>query len=137
MSTAEMTTRTIAAWRDDLGIVHGTRQAPEETLDHARENIRSIQELSGGRRALVLFDSRAATTTLPAVRAFYASDEVADTIRALAILVDSPTSRLLGTIFLGFQNPRVYTKLFTDEASAAAWLTGFLTRRDDGAERTA
>ncbi len=136
MSTAEMTTRTIIAWRDDLGIVHGTRQATEETVDDARENVQAIQELSGGRRALVLFDSRATTTALPAARAYYVSDGAADTIRALAILIGSPTSRLLGTIFLGFQNPRVDTKLFTDEADAMAWLQSFLTRRDNLIDRT-
>jgi hypothetical protein len=130
MSTAEIITRTSIIRRDDLGIIRGTYTTPEETLDDARENVNALRKLSAGRRALVLIDSRQVTALPPEARTHYTSDQAADTIRALAILVGSSASRLVGNVFIGFQNSRIRTKLFTDEAAAIAWLKSFLLRSD-------
>jgi hypothetical protein len=131
MSTAEIITRTSVVRRDMLGIIHGTYRIADETVDDARENVGAVRKLSNGRRALLLVDTRIVTAMPLEVRSYYASDEAADTIRALAILVGSPASRLIGNIFIGFQHSKIRTKLFTDETVAMAWLRSFLVSPDE------
>jgi hypothetical protein len=45
---------------------------------------------------------------------------------AVAIVVDTPLTRTMGNFFLAVNKPVAPTRLFEDEGSAVAWLSGFL-----------
>jgi hypothetical protein len=49
-----------------------------------------------------------------------------DLMTAVAIIVGTPLSRIMGNIFIAANKPVAPTKLFADESAAAAWLTEFL-----------
>ena len=58
-------------------------------------------------------------------RAYFASDEVARRVRAVALWVDSPVSRMIGNFFLGVGVQRTPSKIFTSEADAVSWLVRY------------
>lgn len=122
MPPGAITTPVAVIRADPHGIIRGTYTAATETLDDAYANMAAVQQLNHGHPALLLIDSRALTQMTPAVRTYYTSAAMIPLIRALAIIVGSPASRLFGTIFLRFQTPAVPTKLFTDDAMAVMWL---------------
>jgi hypothetical protein len=43
-------------------------------------------------------------------------------VSAVALIVDTPLSRVLGNFFLAVNKPLYPTRLFDNEASALAWL---------------
>ncbi len=77
----------------------------------------------------VLADSRQVTYHSKEVREFYASREMGDHISAMAVLVESFATKLIGNFFIRVNKPHFPTKLFTDEKEAIAWLK--VTRKNE------
>ena len=98
----------------------------EDTLEVARQNVAIIAKLAAGKRRPMLIDMRAMKTQSREVRAYYTGPETTNLNLALAVLVDSPISRVIGNFFLGFNKMDLPTKLFKSEVEALAWLKGFL-----------
>jgi hypothetical protein len=48
-----------------------------------------------------------------------------DLVSAVALVVATPLSRMMGNFFLTVSKPMAPTRLFDDEASALAWLQEF------------
>jgi hypothetical protein len=46
--------------------------------------------------------------------------------QAVALLMGSPVSRVLGNLYLGLNKPPIPTRLFTSEEEAKVWLRSFL-----------
>lgn len=49
-----------------------------------------------------------------------------DLVSAVALIVGTPLSRLMGNFYLSVSRPVAPTRLFDDEVSALAWLLGFV-----------
>ncbi len=94
----------------------------EMTLDDAKENVVVIYELSGNRRSPVLVDSRGVRWQTREAREYFVGPEAAEATSAVALLVGTPVSRVLGNFFLRFEKHRFPTALFSDEDSAVRWL---------------
>ena len=117
-----LTTRTTVTQRGDDGIIRARYVVMGESVDDARANVAAVRLLSPENRALLLVDARTTSPMPPAVRSYYASEEAAEVIGALAVLVGSSASRLGANIMLRFRHPHIRTRLFTDETMAVRWL---------------
>ena len=51
---------------------------------------------------------------------------------AVALVVESPLSTVLGNFYLGFNRPETPTRLFTSVAEAEDWLATFQPASDGG-----
>lgn len=117
-------TRTCVLWYD--GIVHARfRERAEVTLDDARENLAVTAELTRGHRVPVLVDLRPIRSQTAEARAYFAGPAATAVTRAVALVVASPVSRVLGNFFLGFNRPATPARLFTSVDEALAWLRTF------------
>ncbi len=109
--------------RDDRGFVHAVmRTGCEMALADAQENVAMIYELAGQQRTRVLVDMRGVRTQTREARQYFAGAEAEKVTIAVALLIGSPVSRVLANFFLRLGPQRMPTALFTDEASAIAWL---------------
>ena len=95
------------------------------TIEHAKEIAAATSVYAPGRRALFLVDARRAGRMTQEARQYLASDEATKNILAMAILVGSPVSRIVGNFFLMINKPRVPANLFSSEKDALSWLKGF------------
>lgn len=119
--------RTGKVWLRGDGILHFlAKPNSEQTRDDALENIRAGATASGGVRMPGLIDMRQIKYISYEARLAYAGPENAKVLSAAAILVDSPTSRILGNFFLGANKLQMPVRLFTSEQKALAWLHEFL-----------
>ncbi len=100
----------------------------EVTGDDARENIAVTARLTGGRRFPVLVDLRKVRSQSAEARAFQAGPEALQVTAAVALIIDSPLSRMIGNFYLGFNKPPVPTRLFTSVEEAEGWLSTFVER---------
>jgi len=72
--------------------------------------------------ALVLADIRGLRRSGVATERYVAGPETTDVARRLALLIESPVSRMLGNLKMGLAKPPFPTRLFTNEDAAVAWL---------------
>lgn len=121
-------TRTAKIWLEADGIVREVFVADAEiTVKDIRDNTDAIIAASQGRKRPVLFDGRAIVNTPNReVREYSASDKVADGWSAMAFLVGSPITKLMGNFFMTVNRPVFPCRLFTSESEALAWLKRFL-----------
>lgn len=114
-------------WLDDGGIVHHLVSAHAEVdLEEAREWVRLTGVAGEGKRRPVLVDLSGLKAMNREARRYMGGAESTSVMTAAALIVASPLARAIGTFFTGLNKTGVPTKLFADEATAMAWLRGFL-----------
>lgn len=94
------------------------------TISHAKENTQHIK--SYGEAMPLLVDSRNINSITKEARDHFAMRGRSPGVTAIAILIASPVSRLIGNFYMGLNKPVVPTKLFTEEDKAMRWLGKFL-----------
>lgn len=123
----EQTSRVASIWVGDDGIARIIHvPGAEVTLEDARETMTVYKKLNNGKRLPLFIDTKTMKSLSREARHFYASDEAAACASAAAIMVGTPVSRVLGNFYLGLSNPRLPSRLFSDEGEALAWLHGFV-----------
>lgn len=111
---------------EDEGFLKVTSKPVEEiTLEDVKHDFETASHLVNFRRTAVLADSRDHTSYTSEIRDFYASKEMAESIPAMAILISSLSTRIIGNFFIKIHKPHFPTRLFTNEADAAKWLKKF------------
>lgn len=128
MQRNEMTTETGTLFLDPQGIVHVTSYpGVEETLAQAQASVAAIRKVSDNTARPLLLDMRPIRSQRREVRDYYSSAEAVSAYKAVAILVSSPVSKMIGNIFIGIGKLPVPTKLFSAEPEAIDWLKTFLS----------
>jgi hypothetical protein len=93
------------------------------TMTDATAATGAMSNLTGGRQSPLLVDTHdIRSLDRPSRTEFVRRD---DLVSAVALIVGTPLSRLLGNFFLGVTKPRAPTRLFDDEASAVERLQTF------------
>ena len=95
-----------------------------QSLEHAKHEVSIIKELLGDRApAPLLVEVGASRRQEGEARHYLVEDPaVAEVISRTALLVRTPISRVLATIFTRLQSPTMAVKVFSDEEEAVAWL---------------
>lgn len=106
------------------GIVHLV-WAPRAVmgLDDARAAIDAMAMITGGRPSPLLVDAHLAGPQDRAARSEFTSH--GSMVSAVAILVGTPLSRMMGNFYLAVSRPTAPTRLFEDDVAAVAWLSEF------------
>ena len=119
-------TRTGKIWLADgilqVRYAHGV----ELGVQDARDDLEIMARLAGGQRRPALVDISRVRKVSAEARRVYAGQQLSDTLLALALIVASPVSRVIGSFYLGINRPRSETRLFGSRSEALAWLAGFL-----------
>ena len=116
-------TRTERLWLHPEGYVLAeVRPGLVADLNDAVVNVEAVGQLAAGRRLPVLLDMRAhATSATRECREYYAGAEAQVVNLAVAMLVRSNISRILGNFFLGLNNSSGSTRLASRFACSPTW----------------
>jgi hypothetical protein len=96
-------------------------------LEDATATSEAMAQLTGGRQSPLLVDMRDTGPQDRAARAVWARPSAP--LSAVALIVGSPLSRMMGNLFISSNRPTTPTRLFDNEASAVAWLQAFVGER--------
>lgn len=101
-----------------------SRVAPlaEIGLEHAQANTKTVRQLSGDQVYPILVDIRKIRSISKEARDHFAMRDRKPGVLAIAMLVSSPLSRIIGNFFLGLNHPVVPTRMFTDRDQAERWI---------------
>lgn len=127
MQDGVIETRTARIWLGEDGILRGAlRDGADEREEDAIANVAAGVRITGSRKVPVLIDVRSVSFISQEARRVYASRNTNRYTLALALIVGSPLSKLIGNFFTGLNKPVFPTKLFTSEHEAIAWLKGHM-----------
>ena len=102
------------------------REHVNYSLQDAKETVAAERALTGPvGKTPVLVDMRDIDSSDADARKYFASPDVVSGNSAIALVVDSSLSKVIGNFFIGIDKPACPTKLFTSENDAADWLRGF------------
>lgn len=121
-----LVTRTEQIWLGEDGIIRAVIHPGLVTsLEDAQENVRGFAKVAGGKRRLAVIDMRAhAASATRDAREYYAGPENAKVVLAVALLVNSSISRMLGNFFMGINKTMFPLRLFAEPEPALEWLRG-------------
>jgi len=122
-------TRTCEFWLEHGWLSARFLPGANVELADARENLETTSRLSTGSRLAVLVDLRQVKSQSSEARVLLAGPEAARVSRAVALVIGSPLSRVIGNFYLRFNRPETPTRLFTSEEEAGAWLESLEPRR--------
>jgi hypothetical protein len=95
-------------------------------LGYAIENSLTVNELCRGHKHPLLIDLKHLQSITPQARAYFSARDRETDICAFAFLIHSRFQRMVGNIFIQFNNPPIPTRLFNDEENALTWLRTFV-----------
>ncbi|MCK4763576.1 MAG: STAS/SEC14 domain-containing protein [Candidatus Aminicenantes bacterium] len=122
-------TRVSKTWLGDDGILRESLfRGAGVTLDDMKEIIAAQFEFTKEKKVPLLVDMRTIKSTTRDARVYASSEKTEDAVSAVALLVSSPVSKVLGNFFIGVNKPPYPRKLFTSETNAVEWLKKFLPR---------
>ncbi|MBL8613477.1 MAG: hypothetical protein JNL38_39420 [Myxococcales bacterium] len=116
------TTRTCSLWVDGPFLRARFLPAARVELADAVENLEVSARLTGGEPHLAIIDLRGLHSQSAEARALFAGPEASRVSRAVALVVGSPLTRMIGNFFLGFNKPKEPTRLCASEREAEEWL---------------
>jgi len=101
-----------------------TRVKPgsEIQLQDAKDNTTAVIKISSGIAYPILVDLREIKSISKDARNHFSMRGRKPNVSAVAMLVKSPVSRIIGNFFIGFNRPVVPTRLFSVEKSAITWV---------------
>lgn len=127
MEREEIVTRVSRVWVGDDGIARVIHfPGVELTLADAQETMAAYLKVSKGEKLPLLVDTTEMKSMTRESRLYYASEETAQTGCAVAIIIGTPVSKVLGNFYIGLSKPHLPSRLFTSEEEALAWLRSFL-----------
>lgn len=118
--------RAFTSWLGNDGIFY-TVVKPNAfvNLQDAQENSRSVKEISGDNIYPLLVNLMEIKSISKEARDHFSMQNRTPGVSAIAMLIRSPVSRVIGNFFLGINRSAVPTKLFTIESEAILWLKRF------------
>ena len=130
MINSVIETRTTKMWLDDEGIIRIVTKPgiTKQTLSDAVGNMDAVERLREEKKRPLFVDIRAAMSTDAEGRRYYSRAELEEHFSAGAFIIDSPLSRVIGSLFLGVSKPPFPVMLFTEPEKALDWLKGFLDK---------
>ncbi len=116
-------TRTAYIWMREDGVVCINVIAGfEQTRADVENSMSHVAKLSEGRPCPLLMDIRESKGIDREGRHYSASEAVGKHITGMALLIQSPFSRVMGNLWLRTTHPSFPTQLFTSEQKAVEWL---------------
>ncbi|MBF0352678.1 MAG: hypothetical protein HQM11_16720 [SAR324 cluster bacterium] len=118
-------------WFDEeQGIIHfAHRPKAVVTIEDSRKYIETVP-IFGNKRYPLLVDLRQIKAITKDARSYFAN-EGSKVVLALALLVSSPLSKIIGNFIISMEHYSIPTRLFTSETEAVDWLKKLVVETHD------
>lgn len=107
------------------GIIISTWKKHLVDLETAKGIIKSRLQISMGKKYPVLIKIQSINGSTKEARNLFASEEGSKEVSAVAIYIDSIVDKMIATVFINMNKPKIPTKIFNNEIKALIWLEQF------------
>lgn len=108
--------------RSDGIIVRVSKDHAHYTISETHEYVTALRNIMNGTPHKVLLIPGKNSTMDSASRAYLASDEALKGVKALAGVFKTVSHRLIGSLYLEFNKPKIPAKFFETSEEAITWL---------------
>ena len=120
---SRIVTQTGEVWLAEDGIIRiEIRNPREHTLQDAVESVDAVRRAGGGVRRPLLSRIAAPGPMTNEARAYYASEEAARAITALAMVTNAVLGRIVANLLMGLSTTPIPMRLFRSENDALNWI---------------
>jgi hypothetical protein len=120
-------TREAVVWLDDNGIIRlQLKPGAEVVIEDIKKTAAAVESVAKGINRPLLVDIRKQKSLTHESRKYLKAGEPLKIITALAFLIGSPVSRVIGNFFIGFGRLNRPVKLFDSQEKAIEWLKGHM-----------
>lgn len=114
-------------WLDNDGIFNiAVNPGARVTKTDIEEGNNLMKEIVGSCRVPLLIQMREVLSMEREARNLVQAEQQRTIVAAVALLVGSPVSMVIGNLFIGLNKLPIPTRLFTSESQARDWLKGFV-----------
>lgn len=118
-------TKSAQIWIEDNILRCKLVPGAEITIDHAKEIVKETLRLCKGKKMPILGDMREAKYISFESRRYLSGNEAEKAAYALAMIANSPVSKVIGNFLIGINKPPYPVRLFTSKEKAIEWLKKF------------
>jgi len=122
-------TRVFYTWMENGICFTEVKQDGIIELPDAEENTIVVKKLTNNSACPILVDLRKIRSISKEARDHFSMRNRVPGVNAIAMLIKSPVSRIIGNFFLGLNKPVVETQLFTSKQKALGWVEKFADGR--------
>ena len=120
-------TRTSKTFLREDGIIQSELLPNVEIdLEEAKESVKAGYSVSNGEKRPVLVIFGTVKSLTREARQYFGGQETTEHTSAIALVIGSVASRVIGNFMIGLNKTPYPTRLFTSEDEAVVWLKGFL-----------
>ena len=120
---SRLITQTGEVWLAEDGVIRiEIRNPREHTLQDAIENVDAVRRAGGGVPRPLLSRIAASGPMTSEARAYYASEEAARALTALAMVTHSVLGRIVANLLIGLNATPVPMRLFASEKAGLHWI---------------
>ena len=113
---------------DQHGILIQTyNENTELTLEDARADFQSYNDLCKECRLPVLIDMENVKSVEREAMAYYSSEDAINYITAAGLLITNPVNRIIGNFYMGLNKTAFPFRLFTEKEKAIQWLKKYIS----------
>ena len=98
----------------------------EITIEEGKKIMEASFKLSNGKKLPILADMRRIKSMPRESRIYLSGEEATKTASALAVLIETSISKIIGNFILGLNKPTYPVKMFNSKQKAIEWLKEFL-----------
>lgn len=110
---------------DENNIIHADYDNfVDITFQDAIREVEIALAVGKGEKVLSLINITDVKSIEQKARQYYSGPEAERAYKAVALIVNSPVSKMLGNFFIGLNKPTMPLQLFNTEQEAIAWLKG-------------
>ncbi len=118
--------RVFTTWLENDICYTKVKQGSIISIDDAVENTKMVAKISGEILYPLLVDLRKIKSITKEARDHFSMRDRKPGVAAIAMVIKSPVSSIIGNFFLGLNKPSVPTHLFVSEIKAIEWLQEFI-----------
>lgn len=111
-------------------ILYATYLVDKINLEGAKAATEFRKKITGNNAYAVLADVSSFKEISREARAFFAK-EAGEDLKAIAVLVKNPVSRMMVNFFMRFNNPKYPIRFFTSDSEAYKWLLQYVDLEQD------
>jgi hypothetical protein len=120
-------------WIDESGIVYSTPKPgtpPDLTVEQLKKEMEILRSIIGPQKVCFVLESNSDSKPPKREQRDLIAAELASVTKAMAIVTNSPLSRMIANLFFGLKPPPYPAKMFTNEADAREWVLQFTEKEN-------
>jgi hypothetical protein len=127
VTTHEMSTSII--WFDELGILYSIPKPgapPDLNQEEIMREIQRFHEITGNKKVCMIAESNSSARPPNKEERDFIAKQMSELTKAMAIITNSPVTRMVVNLFFALKPPDYPAKMFTNEKDAKEWIKQYL-----------